>query len=592
MNGDIERNQHECEAVGDGAARFENTVFIGDSRQMSELPDESVHLVVTSPPYFNIKDYSKDGHQQISHSRRNSAQLGDMGTFEQFLGELASVWRECERALAPNGKLVINSPLVPMTKAQLTTHENRHIYDLNSGIQETILKSIPNLFLLDTYIWNRTNPSKRLMFGSYPHPTNFYAQNTIEFVTVYVKGGNPRRVAPQTRRLSALTQSEWIDYTKQVWDLPIPNKSDSAFGKHTALMPEAIVERCVRLFSFVGDIVLDPFAGSGTTLKVAKQLGRRFVGYELVASYQGIINEKIGGDVCRKAVRNTSRQVTSASAEISDQRINEVVHRDAITFLKSLPRHTVDMICVDPPYNLGKGPWDSFPSRESFLTFTRSWLAHALPVLVPGGSLYVFNTPENAAHILVYCQTFGLEFRNWITWDKRDGFVSTKSRFVPAQETILYFVKPGAPPTFNSDAVRHPYDSQQRIAAAAKKGIIKNGKRWFPNPAGKLCTDVWHIVSERHRTKVNGKTQRTPHPTQKPLELIERIILASTNPNDLVLDFFAGSGTTAVAAIDLGRRFLGCDSDAKYVEIANDRIVSIGGVMHPTGRPKRKKYAI
>jgi site-specific DNA-methyltransferase (adenine-specific) len=140
--------------------------------------------------------------------------------------------------------------------------------------------------------------------------------------------------------------------------------------------------------------------------------------------------------------------------------------------------------------------------------------------------------------------------------------------------------------------VRHPYDSQQRIAAAAKKGIIKNGKRWFPNPAGKLCTDVWHIVSERHRTKEYGKTQRTPHPTQKPLELIERIILASTNPNDLVLDFFAGSGTTAVAAIDLGRRFLGCDSDAKYVEIANDRIVSIGGVMHPTGRPKRKKYAI
>lgn len=591
MNGDIRRTKGDPQDQGDGADGFENTVFIGDSREMLELPDESVHLIVTSPPYFNIKDYSKDGHQQISHSRRNAAQLGDMGTFEKFLAELNAVWRECERVLVPNGKLVINSPLVPMTKAQLTTHENRHIYDLNSGIQRTILESIPNLFLMDTYIWNRTNPSKKLMFGSYPHPTNFYAQNTIEFVTVYVKGGKPRKITPETRRLSALTQNEWVDFTKQVWDLPIPNKSDPAFGKHTALMPEAIVERSVRLYSFVGDLVLDPFAGSGTTLKVAKQLGRRFVGYELVASYQSIINEKVGGEVCRRADRAANTGAYSATSEKANQKINEVLHRDAINFLKGLPRHSVDMICVDPPYNLGKGTWDDFPSRESFLTFTRNWLANAFHVLVPGGSLYVFNTPENAAHILVYCQSLGLEFRNWITWDKRDGFVSTRSRFVPTQETILYFVKPGGPPTFNADAVRQPYDSQQRIAAAAKRGIIKNGKRWFPNPAGKLCTDVWHVVSERHRTKVNGRTQKTPHPTQKPLELIERMILASTNPNDLVLDFFAGSGTTAVVAIKLGRRFLGCDSDAKYVEIANQRISSVGDILHSTGHAKGKKSA-
>jgi site-specific DNA-methyltransferase (cytosine-N4-specific) len=558
---------------------------------MSELPDGSVHLIVTSPPYFNIKDYSKDGRQQLSHSRKNSAQLGDLGTFEQFLRELAIVWRECERVLTPNGKLIINSPLVPITKYQLTTHENRHIYDLNSAIQGSILESITNLFLMDTYIWNRTNPSKKLMFGSYPHPTNFYAQNTIEFVTVYVKGGKPRKVDPEIRQMSALTQNEWVDFTKQVWDLPIPNKSDSAFGKHTALMPEAVVERCVRLYSFVGDIVLDPFAGSGTTLKVAKRLGRRFVGYEVVASYQDIINEKIGESVCRKAIRAEGDSKSAVSAERTLERLNEVVHADAIDFLRSLPRNSVDMICVDPPYNLRKGTWDDFPSKGAFLAFTRNWIANALAVLVPGGSFYVFNTPENAAHILVHCQSLGLELRNWITWDKRDGFTSTKSRFVPTQETILYFVKPGAPATFNADAVRQPYASHQRIAAATRKGILKDGKRWFPNPAGKLCTDVWHVVSERHRTKVNGRTQKSTHPTQKPVELIERIVLASTKPDGIVLDFFAGSGTTAVAAIGLGRRFVGCDSDAKYVALSNNRIASFTTVSHPTSRKESNRHA-
>ena len=89
------------------------------------------------------------------------------------------------------------------------------------------------------------------------------------------------------------TQKEWVEYTKQIWNISIPNKSDLAFGKHTAIMPEAIVERCVRLFSYVDDMVLDPFAGSGTTLKVVKELKRNFVGYEIMREYEKIINIKL-----------------------------------------------------------------------------------------------------------------------------------------------------------------------------------------------------------------------------------------------------------------------------------------------------------
>lgn len=551
---------------------FVNSVFIGDARDMREIPNESVHLVVTSPPYFNIKDYAKDGYQSDVHSVKKSEQLGDIGQFDQFISELLRVWRECERVLVPNGKLVINSPLVPMLKAHFTTHENRHIFDLNAAIQGTILGAIPNMFLMDTYVWNRTNPSKKLMFGSYPSPPNFYAQNTIEYVTVYVKAGKSRKVTAKVRKLSELTQSEWVEFTKQVWDLPIPNKSDLAFGKHSALMPEAIVERCVRLYSFVGDVILDPFAGSGTTLKVAKTLNRNFVGYEIMESYSGIIDQKVGFAACRKASKRRSLQAVEFKVPPNPKYLNKVVRNEAIKFLNDLPRDSVQLICVDPPYNLGKGDWDRFPSRENFLAFTKRWIHSSFRVLAPGGALFIFNTPENSAHILVYCQSLGLELRNWITWDKRDGFAATKLRFVPTQETILYLVKPGVTPTFNSDPVRQPYNSTERIAAATKKGILKDGKRWFPNPVGKLCTDVWHIVSERHKTKLNGRIQKSVHPTQKPLELIERIVLATTNPGDTVLDVFAGSGTTAVAAIINGRKFLGCDSDSRYVDMSNRRI--------------------
>jgi hypothetical protein len=97
---------------------------------------------------------------------------------------------------------------MPMLKAEFTTHENRHIFDLNAAIQNSILKHIPGLYILDTYIWNRTNPSKKLMFGSYPYPSNFYAQNTIEFVAVYVKEGKAIQPSKEIKEASKLSQED------------------------------------------------------------------------------------------------------------------------------------------------------------------------------------------------------------------------------------------------------------------------------------------------------------------------------------------------------------------------------------------------
>ncbi len=270
-----------------------NKVFFKDARKMAELPDNSVHLIVTSPPYFNIKDYSLDGYQKNKKSEKAKGQIGDVADYKKYISEMLRVWQECQRVLKPNGKLIVNTPLMPMLKKNFNTHYNRDIFDINSDIENSILNNT-GLFLLDIYIWNRTNPSKKLMFGSYPYPRNFYAQNTIEFITVYVKDGASENNLPKDiKEKSKLTEKEWIEFTKQIWNIPIPGRGDLAFGEHSAIMPEEIVRRCVRLFTYVGDIVLDPFAGSGTTLKVAKELKRNYVGYEISKSYERIINLKL-----------------------------------------------------------------------------------------------------------------------------------------------------------------------------------------------------------------------------------------------------------------------------------------------------------
>jgi len=273
---------------------FRNNIFYKDARNMSEIPDNSIHLVITSPPYFNIKDYSLDGYQKNKRTKKIKGQIGDIPNYKKYINEMLKVWKECERVLKPNGKLVINTPLMPILKKNLNTHYNRHIFDINSDIEHSVLNNT-KLFLLDVFIWNRTNSSKKLMFGSYPYPRNFYAQNTTEFITVYVKDGLSENNLPaEIKEKSKLTEKEWVEFTKQVWNIPIPNKNDLAFGEHSAIMPEEIVRRCIRLYTYVGDVVLDPFAGSGTTLKVAKELKRNFVGYEISKSYEKIINLKLG----------------------------------------------------------------------------------------------------------------------------------------------------------------------------------------------------------------------------------------------------------------------------------------------------------
>lgn len=272
---------------------MKNIVFYKTSTNMKEIKTNSIDLIITSPPYFNVKDYSKNGKQDASHSKIENNDIGNLGNYNIYIKELLKVWKECERVLKPNGKLCINVPLMPILKKHINTHHNRHIFDLQSDIQNSIIRNT-KFHLLDIYIWKRKNSTKKLIFGSYPYPANFYAQNIIEFVTIYTKDGKPKNGrSEKVKALSKLSQNEWIEYTSQIWNIPIPNKKDIAFGEHSAIMPEEIVKRLVKMFSFVGDLVLDPFAGSGTTLKVAYENGRNFIGYEIYENYKNIIERKI-----------------------------------------------------------------------------------------------------------------------------------------------------------------------------------------------------------------------------------------------------------------------------------------------------------
>jgi site-specific DNA-methyltransferase (adenine-specific) len=243
-------------------------------------------------------------------------------------------------------------------------------------------------------------------------------------------------------------------------------------------------------------------------------------------------------------------------------------------FLNKIEDDFIDLAVLDPPYNLKKAEWDVFKSEKKFFEWTFSWIDILLSKLKDTGSLYIFNTPYNCAFILQYLVSKKMKYQNWITWDKRDGLGASKRKYSNGQETILFFTKSNRY-VFNYEDIRVPYESTERMQAAEKTGILKNGKRWYPNPNGRFCGEVWHFASERHKTKVNGKVQKLDHITPKPLDLIGRIIKASSNKNDVIMDCFIGSGTTAIAARKLSRNFICADSNKEFVETAKRKIEAL-----------------
>jgi len=233
---------------------------------------------------------------------------------------------------------------------------------------------------------------------------------------------------------------------------------------------------------------------------------------------------------------------------------NRLICGDATAEMGSLPSGSVDLLIADPPYNLGKDYGNNRDLKEwdDYVLFTKTWLTEAVRVLKPTASLYVFMGVRFISRLfLVLEDDFKLNFNGWITWHYTQG-MGRKNGFSPRHEDILFFTK-SSQFVFNLDSVRVP-----------QKYYRERNNMTGANPG-----DVWQFSHVHYCS-----AEREDHPTQKPEGLIERIIRASSNPGDLVLDPFVGSGTTCRVAAVLERQWIGIDINPDYIAMTKKRVES------------------
>lgn len=245
---------------------------------------------------------------------------------------------------------------------------------------------------------------------------------------------------------------------------------------------------------------------------------------------------------------------------------------DSISWLQSLDSESVDMIFADPPYNIRKADWDNFESQEAYIQWSMEWISEASRVLKPKGSLYVCGFSEILADLKHPAMKYFAGCR-WLVWHYRNK-ANLGNDWGRAHESILHFRKSKSQKLADIDHIRIPYGAHtlkypshpQADSSAFGKGRTKRDN-WTPNPMGAKPKDVIEVP-----TTCNGMNEKTPHPTQKPEELVRKFIFAGTTSGQLVLDPFSGSGTTAVVAAQLGRQFLACDLDPEYNSWAATRL--------------------
>lgn len=258
--------------------------------------------------------------------------------------------------------------------------------------------------------------------------------------------------------------------------------------------------------------------------------------------------------------------------------MDQLLVGDSLRHLAELPEASVHLAFADPPFNIGY-EYDVYNDRQSradYLDWTERWLAAVRRVLRPDGSFYVAIGDEYVAELKVRLDALGLTLRNWIVWHYTFG-VNCKRKFNRSHAHILYYVVDPKCFTFNAAAVRVP--SARQTTYADRRA----------NPTGKLPDDTWVLRPQEDEqffapdsdtwyvARVCGTfKERTAHPCQMPEAVLERILRVSSNPGDLVLDPFAGSGTTLAAAKRLGRRYVGIELSSEYAERIRQRLNDIG----------------
>jgi DNA modification methylase len=252
---------------------------LGDARDLSWILNQSVHLVVTSPPYWTLKKY-----------QQNERQLGEIADYSNFLSELDKVWRECARVLVPGGRIccVIGDVCIPR-------REGRHrIMPLHADIMVRV--RMFGLDALTPILWfkiaNGVTEAKGNGAGFYgkPYQPGAIIKNDVEYILLLRKGGEYRSPSPMQKALSMLTKDEMKSWLRSAW---FDIKGESTRRGHPAPYPQNLAERLIKLFSFAGDTILDPFVGTGTTNLAAVATGRNSIGNEIESTYLKIAEQRL-----------------------------------------------------------------------------------------------------------------------------------------------------------------------------------------------------------------------------------------------------------------------------------------------------------
>jgi DNA modification methylase len=278
---ELARNREAMHRIESVVRRLPTThgLTLGDARAASALAEQSIHLVVTSPPYWTLKRYNE-----------HADQLGHVVDYDEFVAALDDVWKNCYRALVPGGRLIINVGDVCLSRRK---NNGRHtVVPLHATLQEHCkLIGFDNLA---TIIWHKIANAKYEVDGGggflgKPYEPNAVIKNDIEFVLMQRKPGGYRSPSRRARLLSMISEDNYQLWFRQIWS----DLRGTSSPKHPAPFPLEFAERLVRMFSFVGDTVLDPFMGTGTTNLACARWGRNSIGIELDADYFDLARKRI-----------------------------------------------------------------------------------------------------------------------------------------------------------------------------------------------------------------------------------------------------------------------------------------------------------
>lgn len=253
-------------------------VINGDSRDMSELRDECIHLAVTSPPYWQLKDYGTEN------------QIGFNDTYENYINHLNLTWQECYRVLHKGGRLCIN---IGDQFARSVYYGRYKVIPIHSEIIKFC--EMIGFDFMGSIIWQKSTTMNTSgggsVMGSFPYPRNGIVKLDFEYILIFKKQGNAPKPTVEQKEQSKMTTEEWNTYFNGHWYI-----KGARQDKHLAMFPEELPKRLIKMFSFVGENILDPFLGSGTTALAAKNLGRNSVGYEINPEFIPLIDSRINSN--------------------------------------------------------------------------------------------------------------------------------------------------------------------------------------------------------------------------------------------------------------------------------------------------------